>query len=81
MTRRAAVTPSSDPMRAIPGSPGERRLAIDAALSSIAHEEHRLERLGFEWPLARCREQRRYWQFVAALHAMTEGESRPERSW
>jgi hypothetical protein len=54
-------------------------MAIDAAIASLDGEERRLERLGFEWPLARCREQRRYWQFLAALHSIAERE--PNGEW
>lgn len=67
-----AATPAADPARAIPASAGERRFAIDGALATLAAEERRLARLGFEVPLARCHEQRRFWEFVSALHTVAE---------
>jgi len=75
VTDRPTPIPCADPLRAIPESAGERGFAIDAALETLRDEERRLERMGFEWPLARCRQQRRYWEFVGALHAMTEREA------
>lgn len=72
MSPRPVVTPCADPSRVIPASADERAWAIDAAVETLKHEEQRLERIGLEWPLARCREQRRYWEFVGALNAMAE---------
>ena len=65
---RMWLTLSADPARSIPAGADERRWQIDAALSSLGEEERRLVRLGFELPLARCQEQRRFWSFVRALH-------------
>ena len=70
-----AVTPSADPARAIPASPAERSWAIEAALGSLRDEERRLAQLGFELPLARCHQQRRFWEFVRALHELPEMRS------
>ena len=66
------LTASADPRREMPAGAGSRRDRIDAALATLAAEERRLARLGFELPMARCREQRRYWSFVSALHALPE---------
>ena len=71
------LTPSADPARAIPRSASEREWAIDAALVSLGAEERRLARLGFEVPLARCHEQRRFWEFVRAIHALDRGAAPP----
>ncbi len=43
---------------------------IEAALASLDAEERRLMRLGFETPLQRCREERRYWMFLQVLFAV-----------
>jgi hypothetical protein len=67
-----SVTPSADPTRSIPISAEERSWAIEAALASLKEEERRLARLGFEFPLARCHQQRRFWEFVRALHELPE---------
>lgn len=64
------LTPSADPARAIPRSASERQWQIEAALASLNHEQERLDRLGFEVPLARCHQQRRFWEFVRALDGM-----------
>ena len=64
---RGPLTASADTRRPIPDSPGDRSHAVRAALTSLRDEQRRLERLGFEEPLARCHQQLRYWEFVAAL--------------
>jgi len=64
------LTPSADPARAIPRSPAERQWQIEAALVSLRNEAQRLERLGLELPIARCHQQRRFWEFVRALDSM-----------
>jgi len=71
----AALTPASDLAREMPEPAGERLDRVAAALASLRDEQRRLERLGFEIPLARCHQQRRYWQFLGALLAL-EPESR-----
>lgn len=68
---RAPVTPQSDRALPMPAAPGARRDAIDAALRSLKDERRRLERIGFELPLARCHEETRYWSFIQAMCAMT----------
>jgi hypothetical protein len=45
-------------------------------LASLEAEERRLQRLGFETPLQRCREERRYWQFLQALFALPRSSRR-----
>lgn len=64
------LTTSADPARAIPRSAAERQWQIEAALVSLRHEQQRLDRLGFELPVARCHQQRRFWEFVRAIDAM-----------
>ncbi len=64
------LTPAADPARTIPATADERAWTIDSALGSLDSEQRRLERLGFELPLARCREQRRFWEFVHAVSAL-----------
>ena len=54
---------------------GEIADRIHAALASLRHEERRLERLGLETPLARCRAQRRYWEFLPALFSSAGQDS------
>ena len=61
------LTPAADTARAIPEGAGARLDAAASALASLREEQRRLERLGFETPLARCHQQLRFWTFVAAL--------------
>src|SRR5205814_5676359 len=61
---------AADPRRAMPGPAGARRDAIDAAIRTLDDESRRFARMGFVRPLERCREARRFWSFVAALHAL-----------
>ena len=60
--------------------PGHRGAQLDearATVRSLSEERRRLERLGFELPLARCHDQLRYWSFVAGVLALnTEGGER-----
>lgn len=70
MSHHASFTPRSDPRRPIPSSPALRVDHARAALASLREEERRLERLGLEKALRRCREQLRYWEFLAALFAL-----------
>ena len=73
MTRfTTPLTASADPTREIPAGEASRRDRIEAALGSLAAEEQRLARIGLELPMARCREQRRYWTFLGALFSMTQ---------
>jgi len=66
------LTASADPRREIPAAAGSRSDLIEAALATLDSESRRLERLGFELPMARCREQRRYWMFLSALFSLPE---------
>lgn len=79
MSDRAPVTVAADRGRAIPDAPGARADRIAAALASLGEEQRRLERLGFEDPLRRCHQERRYWAFLAALFHMSDAPpvSRP----
>jgi len=54
--------------------PGHRGAQLDEALAtvrSLSEERRRLERLGFELPIARCHEQLRYWRFVAGVLSLS----------
>ncbi len=68
MTR--PLTAAADPRREVPAGEGARLDQLDAALASLREEERRLERLGLELALRRCREQRRYWEFLRAVMTM-----------
>ncbi len=70
MSDHAAFTPRSDLRRAMPHTPAMRVDHARAALASLREEERRLERLGLEKALRRCREQLRYWEFLAALFVL-----------
>ncbi len=76
MTRHPAFTSSSDVQRAMPASAGTRLDQAHAALASLREEERRLERLGLDEALRRCREQLRYWEFLAALFSLDGAPSR-----
>ncbi len=67
MSRRAPITPSSDVEREMPVAVGARVDALDAALLTLVAEERRLKRLGLDLAVRRCREQRRYWEFLRAV--------------
>jgi hypothetical protein len=80
------LTAAADPSRAIPAHAGARLDEIRRALVSLGDESRRLERIGFELPLARCHEQRRYWSFLHALYTLPSSPSfaadnDEERSW
>ena len=70
MNRHAALTPRADVNRAMPSTTALRVDQASAALASLREEERRLERLGLEEALRRCREQMRYWEFLSALFAL-----------
>jgi hypothetical protein len=70
MTRHAAFTAQSDRNRTLPSSPALRLDQTHAALVSLREEERRLERLGLDEALRRCREQLRYWEFLSALFTL-----------
>ncbi len=67
---------SSDLAREMPAAAEARLDRVTSALASLRAEQRRLERLGFELPMARCREQIRYWEFLGALFAIETGEGR-----
>jgi hypothetical protein len=67
VSRRAPVSGVSDPGRDVPGAEGARLDALDAAIATLGEEERRLSRLGLELALRRCREERRYWEFLRAV--------------
>jgi hypothetical protein len=64
------VTAAADRRAELPEGFDRRLDHIARARVSLAEEMRRLEQIGFELPLARCREERRYWDFLGALHAM-----------
>jgi len=70
---RAPLVASADPARPLPAGPGARLDAAAAAVAALRAEQRRLQRLGFETPLARCHEQLRFWSFVHAVCALTPG--------
>jgi hypothetical protein len=53
----------------------ERLDAAARALATLDGEARRLERLGFELPLARLHEERRYWRFLHALFTIAEPDA------
>ena len=73
--RCGALTPCADPALEIPTGSGARHDRIHVALASLRNEERRLERLGLETPLVRCRAQRRYWEFLSALFSTSGPDS------
>ena len=80
----APLTPSADPRRDLPAGEAARRDVIDAAIGSLQREQRRLERIGFELPLARCHDQLRYWRFLSGMFAAaatTERPLTPSRAW
>ena len=72
-----SMTASADPRRDIPANAGARADRIEAALETLAAEERRLDRLALVLPLARCREQRRYWTFLRGVFALSDAPARP----
>ena len=86
MMRPRSLTPSADPLQDMPASASARLDRIRIALSSLRDEERRLLLLGFETPLERCREQRRYWEFLEGVFALSAPDNPPclgndEFSW
>lgn len=71
---RAPLTGPSNRAAVMPEVAADRLDRIEAALGSLDGERRRLERLGFELPLARCHQERRYWEFLRALHVVAAGE-------
>jgi len=70
MSPFAPLTRAADPSAAMPAGRGARLDAARAAVGSLREEQRRLERLGFELPLARCDRQLRFWRFVSAVCAL-----------
>ena len=70
MTVRAPITPSSDTAASMPDGAGARLDRIQAAIASLIAEERRLARLGLAEAERRCRRQRRYWEFLAAVFSL-----------
>jgi len=80
----APLTRAADPRRDLPAGEAARRDVIDAAIASLQGEQRRLERIGFELPLARCHDQLRYWQFLSGMFAAAATSERPlttSRAW
>jgi hypothetical protein len=71
-----ALTATADLSRPMPAGAGARRDAIAAAIASLRDEQRRLERIGFELPLARCHDQLRYWRFLDGLFAAADAAPR-----
>ena len=74
---RAPLTAGADPRREMPAASGRRIDEIAVALATLEAEERRLARIGLELPMARCREQRRYWSFLNGLFSMSESGPAP----
>lgn len=70
MSFSAPLTSRADVSRPMPASAVARLDAAEAAVASLRDEQRRLERIGFETPLARCHQQLRYWSFVRAICAL-----------
>lgn len=73
MNPSAPLTRAADPANRMPAGPGARLDAAHAAVASLREEQRRLERLGFELPLARCHRQLRFWSFVSAVCSLEPG--------
>ena len=71
MSLRTPLTHSADATRVMPASATARLDAASAAVASLRHEQRRLERVGFELPIARCHEQLRFWNFVHAVCSLS----------
>jgi hypothetical protein len=69
------LTAAADTARAIPSGAGARLDAAQSAVASLRNEQRRLERLGFETPLARCHQQLRFWSFVSAVCSLEPGKA------
>jgi hypothetical protein len=67
------LTRTADPARRMPVSVAARLDDATAAVASLREEQRRLQRLGFELPLARCHQQLRFWSFVQAVCSLEPG--------
>ena len=65
--------------REMPRGSAARLDRIETALATLAQEERRLTRLNLVDAVQRCREQRRYWEFLRALFSIQS--QRGEPSW
>ena len=75
MKNFGSLTPAADTARAMPTGAGARLDAANSAMASLREEQRRLERLGFETPLARCHQQLRFWSFVSAVCSLESGKA------
>ena len=73
MSLRIPLTSNADATRVMPASATARLDAASIAVASLREEQRRLQRIGFELPLARCHEQLRYWNFVHAVCSLAPG--------
>ena len=73
MSLRTPLTSGADATRVMPASVTARLDAASIAVASLREEQRRLQRIGFELPLARCHEQLRYWNFVHAVCSLAPG--------
>ena len=74
MRNFGALTAAADTARPSPAAAAPRLDAAHSALVSLRDEQRRLERLGFETPLARCHQQLRFWSFVSAVCSLEPGK-------
>ena len=72
---RSPITPSSDTSARMPDGAGARVDRIEAAVASLVAEERRLARLGLVEAERRCRQHRRYWEFLAAVFTLEPDSS------
>ena len=72
MSHGTSLTSRADVRRAMPISVIARADEAAAAVASLREEQRRLERIGFETPLARCHQQLRYWSFVHAMCSLRD---------
>ncbi len=64
----APIVAFADRARRMPESVVERLDAASVAVVTLDREADRLRRLGLDAAADRCRTERRYWNFVRALH-------------
>ena len=67
------LTSGADASRVMPVSAHARVDAARVAVATLREEQRRLERIGFELPLARCHEQLRFWNFVHSVCSLAPG--------
>lgn len=78
MKRSTPATTASDPCRELPAAESARLDALEAAVATLREEERRLARLGLDLALRRCREQRRYWEFLRAVMTLPRASRAPK---